>query len=99
MIRQGGTIDKFPNDSTGTRRVEPESAVVDDGGSARARWVCRTRLKWYRKKDPGRCETSVGLGGCGVRQQCFLSVPWYLRAIDQMVYVIAFGISEGTWEL
>ena len=88
MIRRGRTI--VPNSDTGTRTVElvePESAVVDEGGSAGAcPGFAVPQLSWYGKVDP-----RLGVNLSDVFQFC--------GAIDQMVYVTTFRISEGTWEL
>jgi hypothetical protein len=60
-------------------------AVEDEGGLA---------VAWQYRPD-GLCRQLRSFqGNLGTID---LSVPWHLRAIDQVVYIASFGIPEGTW--
>jgi hypothetical protein len=55
MIKRGGTIDNsWPRsgDLETVELVEPESAVVDEGGLAGAGWGLPYQAEWYGKVNP-----------------------------------------------
>jgi hypothetical protein len=52
--------------------AEPESAMVDEGGSTGAWLGFAFPAEWYGKVDPWQGWTSVEPEWCGLRQRCQL---------------------------
>ena len=94
VVGEGGTVDS-PGRRTGAR----------DGGAGGVGRLQSPYPAWEDLRSDARCCRTLAVPfqwycwcSGGVRQRC-LSVLWYLKARDQMIYVATIRISEGTWEL